>query len=93
MQLELYLKETQQLAEYNATILNEVRQRLINGETLSKLEKSGVLHALQVLIENAIGKAKITLKHHNKSVPISAYDAFESLAESDLIHIKDLKQL
>jgi len=40
------------------------------------LEKNGVLHALQMLIENAIGKAKHLLKANKIQVPISAYDAF-----------------
>jgi len=39
-----------------------------------------VLHTLQVLIENAIGKAKQLLKATGDTVPISAYDSFASLA-------------
>ena len=61
MRLDIYLKETQQLAEVNGDVMEEVRQRLLKGEKLSRLEQSGVLHVLQVLIENAIGKAKHTL--------------------------------
>lgn len=39
-----------------------------------------MLHALQVLVENAIGKAKQLIKAHNEAVPVSAYDAFAALA-------------
>ena len=39
-----------------------------------------VLHAVQVLVENAIGKAKQQLKARGETVPVSAYDAFAALA-------------
>ena len=92
MRLDIYLKETQQLAEVNGDVLEEVRQRLLKGEKLSRLEQSGVLHVLQVLIENAIGKAKHTLKHHKKTVPISAYDVFEMLGEHKVISVDERSQ-
>ena len=41
-----------------------------------------VLHALQVLIENAIGKGKQLLKAQRQPVPISAYDTFKALSEN-----------
>ena len=92
MQLEIYLQETRQLAEYNAELLNDARQRLIKGEKLSKLEQSGVLHTFQVLIENAIGKAKHTLKSQHKNVPVSAYDTFEALVDVSVIPSTELDQ-
>lgn len=46
---------------------------------LNPLKQNGVQHALQVLIENAIGKAKQLLKASGETVPISAYDAFAAL--------------
>ena len=92
MQLDIYLQETKQLAEKSVILLDEVRQRLANGEQLSNLEQAGILHALQVLIENAIGKAKHTLKHLNITIPVSAYDVFESLAENKVIPKDDLNQ-
>ena len=92
MQLDIYLQETKQLAEKNVILLDEVRQRLANGEQLSNLEQAGILHALQVLIENAIGKAKHTLKHLNITVPVSAYDVFESMAENKVIPKDNLNQ-
>ena len=92
MQLDLYLKETQQLTEHNATLLNEVSQRLKNKEELSPLEQNGVLHALQTLIENAIGKGKHILKHQQKSIPVSAYDVFRKLSRQNIISTEELDQ-
>lgn len=59
---------------------------------LSWLGQNGVLHALQVLIENSIGKAKHLLKAANEPVPVSAYDAFESLARRGEISTEELDQ-
>ena len=73
MSLDLYLKETANLAKQQSALLEGVRDRLRKGENLTPLEESGVLHALQILIENAIGKTKQTLKFANEPVPTSAY--------------------
>ena len=58
MRLDLYQAETAQIATEQEALLDEARLKLIGGITLSGLEQNGVLHALQVLIENAIGKAR-----------------------------------
>lgn len=79
MRLDLYLSETARYALAQSALLADVRERLNRGETLSALELNGVLHAWQVLIENAIGKAKQTLKSAGEHVPVSAYDAFAAL--------------
>jgi uncharacterized protein YutE (UPF0331/DUF86 family) len=52
---------------------------------LTPLEQGGVLHALQILIENSIGKAKQLLKASDQPVPVSGYDAFKALASCSLI--------
>ncbi len=57
---------------------------------LSRLEQNGVLHALQVLIKNAIGKAKQILKAMGEPVPVSAYDALAALARLRAISDADL---
>lgn len=44
----------------------------------------------QVLIENAIGKAKQVLKAKGKSVPISAYDTFDALVLHSTINTGEL---
>lgn len=80
MRTDLYQQETAAIARIQSALLDEVRQRLLNGQSLSRLEENGVLHTLQVLIENAIGKAKQLLKAAGDTVPISAYDSFASLA-------------
>jgi uncharacterized protein YutE (UPF0331/DUF86 family) len=80
MRLDLYQAETARIATEQAAILGEVKQRLAEGRMLTPLEQNGVLHALQVLIENAIGKAKQLLKSRGETVPVSAYDAFAALA-------------
>ncbi|WP_280175556.1 type VII toxin-antitoxin system HepT family RNase toxin [Bathymodiolus platifrons methanotrophic gill symbiont] len=65
---------------------------LLAGKQLSRLEQNGMLHALQVLIENAIGKSKQLLKANNEVVPVSAYDAFDSLVGLGLIEPAELGQ-
>jgi len=91
MRLDLYLAETAQLANEYGALLDEARQQLLAGDALSRLEQNGVLHALQVLIENAIGKAKQILKAGGESVPVSAYDALAALARQNIIEETDLQ--
>lgn len=81
MRLDVYQQEAAQLARYQSGILADARSKLMLGDTLSRLEHNGVLHALQVLIENAIGKAKHLLKAAGQDIPVSAYDAFVLLAD------------
>ena len=80
MRLDLYQAETAFLARAQGALLDEARSKPVAGEILSGLEPNGVLHALQVLIENAIGKSKQMLKAAGEPVPVSAYDAFAALA-------------
>ncbi|MDY0213258.1 MAG: DUF86 domain-containing protein [Desulfuromonadaceae bacterium] len=79
MRLDLYQAETELIAQRQTSILDDARAMLLAGEKLSPLERNGILHALQVLAENAIGKAKHTLKFNSRQVPISAYDCFNEL--------------
>ncbi len=79
MRLDLYHAETARIATEQSALLGVARQRLTEGLMLNPLEQNGGLHALQVLIENAIGKAKQLLKASGETVPISAYDAFAAL--------------
>ena len=85
MQLDLYQQETDRLARELLAMLEEVRLRLIDQKALTALEQAGVLHALQVLTENAIGKAKLWIKQRHEAVPVSAYDAFAQLHRDKLI--------
>ena len=80
MRLDLYQAETARIAAEQKALLTQAKEIMRQRGTLSLLEQSGVLHALQVLTENTIGKAKQLLKAHNEPVPVSAYDAFAALA-------------
>jgi len=90
MRLDLYQAETAQIAKEQDSLLAEARVRLSAGGTLSGLEQNGVLHAIQVLAENAIGKAKQILKAKGEPVPVSAYDALATLARLEMINVADL---
>ena len=88
--LTLYQAETAQTARHYGAMLEEVQERLSTGGELSRLEQRGVLHALQVLLENAIGKAKQIIKSSGEPVSVSAYDAFAALARLKVIAESDL---
>ncbi len=91
MRLDIYQQETARIARENQLLLRQARD-LIKARPLSPLEEGGVLHALQVLIENAIGKAKQLLKRQNHAVPVSAYDAFKQLALEGLLPMSALPE-
>lgn len=90
MRLDLYQAETERLAREQSAMLDEARLKLETGQPLSLLEQNGILHALQVLTENAIGKAKHMLKADGEPVPVSAYDAFASLARRGVMPAEEL---
>ena len=92
MRLELYQQETERLALDLQAMLDGARERLLNQQTLSALEQAGVLHALQVLTENAIGKAKLLIKQRGQAVPVSAYDAFAQLHREQVIDAEHMRQ-
>ena len=90
MRLDLYQAECERVANAQISLLDEAKQRILSGSPLSRLEQAGVLHALQVLIENAIGKSKHLLKSIGESVPVSAYDAFASIEQNGIISPEEL---
>jgi uncharacterized protein YutE (UPF0331/DUF86 family) len=92
MRLDLYQAESERIASEQMALLDEAKQRIVSGAPLSRLEQGGVLHALQVLIENAIGKSKHLLKSIGEPVPVSAYDAFASLERHGKITLQELTQ-
>ena len=92
MYLELYQKETEKLAERNGKLLNELHNKLVQTAELSIIEEQAMLHALQVIIENAIGKTRHLLKARNEKVPISAYDLFEQLKNLGLMNTEALQE-
>ncbi len=92
MNTSIYQAETERLARYHQNLLQSASDRLETGETLSDLEQQGIIHSLQVIVENAIGKAKNILKVKNLTVPVSGYDAFEALTQAKLIAKQDLEK-
>src|SRR5450830_1795270 len=90
MRLDLYQAETARIAAEQSALLAQAKAILSEGRALTPLEQGGVLHALQILIENAIGKAKQLLKASDQPVPVSGYDAFKALANRNLIAPTDL---
>jgi uncharacterized protein YutE (UPF0331/DUF86 family) len=90
MRPDLYQAETARVAAQQGVLLREAKDIVAQGRALSPLEQGGVLHALQVLIENAIGKAKQTLKARGQPVPVSVYDAFAALTSAELLPAQDL---
>ncbi len=92
MDLELYQQETAFIAQEQSSLLDEAAVRLSQGELLSRLEMNGVLHALQILIENAIGKAKQILHAQGRQVPVSAYDSFSALASNGTVSNDKIEQ-
>ena len=92
MRLDLYQAESERIASEQMALLLEAKQRILSGAPLSRLEQGGVLHALQVLIENAIGKSKHLLKSAGEPVPESAYDVFAGLEQQGGINSQELQQ-
>lgn len=92
MRLDLYQAETDRLVRELTAMLKEARQKLQDKEGLSALEQAGVLHALQILIENTIGKAKHMLKAAGEPITVSAYDTFTSLMRMGLVNAEEYSQ-
>lgn len=90
MRLDLYQAEAVRVAAEQQARLAQARSIAQQGRQLSSLEQGGVLHAMQVLVENAIGKAKQLLKARGQAVPVSGYDAFSALADCGLLEQQDL---
>jgi uncharacterized protein YutE (UPF0331/DUF86 family) len=82
MTFQEYLDRTRLIAHEEEEILDEMSQK----DTWNKIEIRAVKNSMQVLVENAIGKAKRILKHFNcPVVPQKGSDAFEFMYDMDLI--------
>ncbi len=92
MRLDIYQTETERLAKIQNAMLNMAREKLDAGQALNDLEQSGVLHALQILIENAIGKSKHLLKASGQPVPVSAYESFSALVKIRVLSNEELSR-
>ncbi|MDW5416978.1 DUF86 domain-containing protein [Iodobacter sp. CM08] len=91
MQLDEYQAETAAHAARQALILLEAKERLQQQGSLTALEFSGAVHALQVIAENSIGKAKHSLKALGQAVPVSAYDCFALLQQAGKLSMDELQ--
>ena len=92
MKIALYHAETKKQCRLHQQILDEARYRLGTAETFSEMEKQGIIHSLQIIIENSIGKAKHVLKLKQKDIPVSAYDVFQLLKQIGIISSEDEAQ-
>jgi uncharacterized protein YutE (UPF0331/DUF86 family) len=92
MELEIYQKETELITHRQTAILDAVRDKMKKGEKLSPMEENGVLHSLQLLIENAIGKGKHILKSIGVPIPVSAYEVFKELDRNNRIDGNELEE-
>jgi uncharacterized protein YutE (UPF0331/DUF86 family) len=90
MRLDLYQAETARIAAEQSALLGQAKQALQQAHLLSPLEQAGVLHTLQILIENVIGKAKQLLKANAQPIPVSGYEAFKALANAGRVPLADL---
>ena len=65
--------------------LKDAQARLLAKGTLSELVWNGLEHALQLLVENSIGKAKHILRLSGTTpAPVNAYDAFAALYDAGI---------
>lgn len=90
MQLDVYLQETANHAARLEAMLADAKNRLAVAGHLSPLETGGALHAIQVLVENAIGKAKQLIKSARGVTPVDTYSAFEDLVAIGKLNADDL---
>ena len=79
MYLERYQKETEKLAERNGKLLKELCNKLMQNSDLSLIEEQAMFHALQIIIEIAIGKTRHLLKAKNEKVRACAIHAISGL--------------
>jgi len=82
MTFQEYLDRTKVIANDEKEVLDEMGIK----ETWNNIEIRAVKNAMQVLVENSIGKAKRILKNFNcPIVPQKGSDAFEFMYEMGLI--------
>lgn len=92
MDYDVYHEATLAMLRRQEAALAEARTRFAEGGPLGELEWNGAEHALQLLIENAIGKAKHLLRLHGQTPPVSAYDAFCALERMGFLREADVER-
>lgn len=74
----------------HAEAFEQARQILAIGRPLSRLEFSGLVHALHASSEKAIYQASRWLEQQGHEVPTSTYELFKALARLGLLPTDDL---
>ena len=86
MTFAAYLDSTCRTAETEKEVLDSLSAVLRSGGELDKIQVRAAWASLQILIENAIGKARRILKHFNcPVVPTRSRDPFIMMHEIGLI--------
>ena len=81
-------------AESEKEVLDILFSQLQSNNTLGKIELRAARASLQILIENAIGKARRILKHYNCPIVASrGRDAFEIMYNASLIDDEQYQNL
>jgi uncharacterized protein YutE (UPF0331/DUF86 family) len=94
MKFDTYLESTQKTAESEKEVLDTLNSYLQRKTSLGKIEMRAARASLQILIENAIGKARRILKHYNcPIVPSRGRDAFEIMYNTSLIDDEQYQNL
>ena len=85
MDYDLHHEATLGMVRRQKAALQDAQARLEVKGTLSALEWNGLEHTLQLLVENAIGKAKHLLRLAGVTPPpVNAYDAFTALHDAGI---------
>lgn len=81
-----YLTSSRETAETEREVLDLLHEKVAREGELDKIEIRAARASMQVLIENAIGKARRILKHYNcPLVPSRARDALVIMFETGLL--------
>lgn len=81
-----YLVSSRKTAETEKEVLDLLHEKVAQSGELDKIEIRAARASMQVLIENAIGKARRILKHYNcPLVPSRARDALVIMFETGLL--------
>jgi len=85
--LDECLKATKKRAEEEKQVLDTLSSQLISKGSLDTIEIRAAKNAMQVLVENCIGKGKQILRHFEcPVVPTRSRDVFYFMHEMSLIH-------
>jgi uncharacterized protein YutE (UPF0331/DUF86 family) len=94
MNFETYLNKTRTVAAEELAVLTDLVGVLNDKQSLSPIEYRAAKAALQVVIENAIGKAKRILNQADcPFVPARAHDAFDVLLNTGAISDDTYRQM